>query len=87
MTTLHTPQWSDFSVEEQAVLERAAKRMGQTPEQLLHPTIFGVQARWPAWLEANHAESSQAYRRQGKLPQLAKESIHVAVSMTNQCHY
>jgi alkylhydroperoxidase family enzyme len=87
MTTLHTPQLSDFSADELAILERIAKRMGQSPEQLLHPSIFGVQTYWPAWLEANQAESSQAYRLQGKLPQLAKEAMHVAVSMTNHCEY
>lgn len=87
MTTLHTPTPADFTAEELAVLERAAKRMGQTVEQLLRPSIFGVQAHWPAWLEANHAESTEAYRRQGQLPQLAKEAIHVAVSMTNHCEY
>jgi alkylhydroperoxidase family enzyme len=87
MTTLHTPRLSDFSAEDLVVLDRIAKRMGQTPEQLLQPSIFGVQTYWPAWLEANHAESSQAYRLQGKLPQLAKEAMHVAVSMTNHCDY
>ena len=87
MTTLHTPQLSDFSDEDRAILERMAKRMGQSAEQLLHPSIFGVQAHWPAWLEANHAETNQAYRIQGKLPPLAKEAMHVAVSMTNHCNY
>ncbi len=87
MTTLHTPQLSDFSEEDRAILERLAKRMGQTPEGLLSPSIHGVQTHWPAWLEANHLESNQAYRIQGKLPQIAKEAIHVAVSMTNHCNY
>ena len=87
MTTLHTPQMSELSEEDRAILERVAKRTGQSPEQLLQPSIFGVQAHWPAWLEANHVESNQAYRLQGKLPQLAKEAMHVAVSMTNHCNY
>ena len=39
MTTLRTPQLADFSPEDQAVLERVAKGMGQTPEQLLRPSI------------------------------------------------
>ena len=87
MPTLHTPQLSDFSDEDLAVLERISKRMGMSAEQLLNPSIFGVQAHWPAWLEANHAEANQAYRMQGALPQLAKEAMHVAVSMANHCEY
>jgi alkylhydroperoxidase family enzyme len=87
MTTLLTPRLADFSQEDRAVLERMAKRMGRTPEALLDPSIMGVQAHWPAWLEANHLETNQAYRIQGKLPQIAKEAIHVAVSMTNHCSY
>ena len=88
MTTLHTPKLSDFSEDDLAILERMAKRMGQSPEQLLSPSmIYGVQAYWPAWLEANHAETGMAYMLQGKLPRLAKEAIHAAVSMTNHCDY
>lgn len=87
MSTLHRPQLSDFSDEERAVLDRIAKRMGRSTEDLLNPSIFGVQAHWPAWLDANHAETNQTYRIQGVLPQLVKESMHVAVSMTNGCEY
>lgn len=87
MTTLHTPQLSDFSEEDRTILERVAKRMGRTPAALLEPSIMGVQAHWPAWLEANHLETNQSYRTQGKLPPIAKEAIHVAVSMTNHCSY
>ncbi len=87
MTTLHTPRLSDFSDDDLAILERIAKRMGMSAEQMLNPSIFGVQTHWPAWLEANHVEASQSYRFQGKLPQLAKEAMHVAVSMTNSCEY
>lgn len=87
MSTLHRPQLSDFSEEERTVLDRIAKRMARSTEELLNPSIFGVQAHWPAWLEANQAETNQTYRIQGKLPQLVKESMHVAVSMTNSCEY
>ncbi|HEU0073741.1 MAG TPA: hypothetical protein VFS30_06995 [Dehalococcoidia bacterium] len=87
MTTLRTPKLSDFSEDDRAILERMAKRTGQSPEQLLNPSIFGVQTHWPAWLEANHAETGMAYMLQGKLPRLAKEAIHTAVSMTNHCNY
>jgi hypothetical protein len=53
MTTLRKPDLADFSADDQAILERVAKRMGQTPEGLLRPGIFGVQSHWPAWLESN----------------------------------
>lgn len=87
MTTLHTPRLADFSEDDRAILERMAKRMGRTPEAVLEPSIMGGQAHWPAWLEANHLETNYSYRIQGKLPPIAKEAIHVAVSMTNHCSY
>jgi alkylhydroperoxidase family enzyme len=87
MTTLHQPQLSDFSSDDRATLERVAKRMGQTPEQLLRPGIFGVQAHWPAWLEANYVQTLYGYRMHGVLPPLAKEAMHVAISMTNRCNF
>jgi alkylhydroperoxidase family enzyme len=87
MTTLRTMNLADFSAEEQAVLERVARRMGQTSEQLLKPGIFGVQAHWPAWLEANVDHALATYLARGTLPPLAKEAMHVAVSMTNHCEY
>ena len=62
MTTLHQPQLPDFSPDERATLERVAGRMGQTVEQLLRPGIFGVQAHWPAWLEANYLQTLYGYR-------------------------
>ena len=87
MTTLHTPQLSDFSMEDHATLERVAKRTGQRLEELLRPGIFGVQAHWPAWLEANFNQTLYGYRLHGVLPPLAKEAMHVAVSMTNHCSF
>jgi alkylhydroperoxidase family enzyme len=87
MTTLHRPQLSDFSADDRATLERVAKRMGQTAEELLRPGIFGVQGHWPAWLEANFLQTLYGYRLQGVLPPLAKEAMHVAVSMTNRCTF
>ena len=87
MPTLHDQQESGFSEEELAVLARLAQRQGRTLEELLQPTIGGVQAHWPAWLEANLLESNQSYRLQGRLPQLAKEAIHVGVSMANDCDH
>ncbi len=87
MTTLRAPQLRDFSPDDRAILERVAKRMGRSIEELLHPGIFGVQAHWPAWLEANFDHSLATYMRTGALPQIAKEAMHAAVSMTNKCEY
>ncbi len=49
--------------------------------------IYGAQAHWPAWLGANHKEGQASYQFEGALPQVAKEAMHVAVSMTNGCHF
>lgn len=87
MTTLRTPELSDFSTDEHATLERVAKRMGQKPEDLLRPGIFGVQTHWPAWLEANFDHTLASYRFHGVLPPLAKEAMHVTISMTNRCDF
>jgi alkylhydroperoxidase family enzyme len=87
MTTLRSPELSDFSGEDQVTLERVARRMGQSAGSLLRPGIFGVQAHWPAWLEANFEQSLASYFMRGSLPPLAKEAMHVAVSMTNRCEY
>jgi len=87
MTTLRAPQLGDFSPEERAVLDRLAARMGRPVEDLIQPTIFGVQAHWPAWLEANFDHSLATYMRPGQLSPLAKEAMHVAVSVTNNCEY
>jgi alkylhydroperoxidase family enzyme len=87
MTTLRAPQLADFSPEDRAILERIANRMGRPAEELLHPRIFGVQAHWPAWLAANFDHSLATYMRPGILPQIAKEAMHAAVSMTNKCEY
>lgn len=87
MTTLHEPRLPDFSPEDRATLERVAQRMGRSVENLLRPGIFGVQAYWPAWLESNFDQSLATYMARGGLPPLAKEAMHVAVSMTNKCEY
>ncbi len=87
MTTLRIPEPSELSADDQAALERLAKRMGQKIEELLRPGIFGVQTHWPAWLESNLEQTLQGYRMPGALPPLAKETMHVAVSMTNRCNF
>ena len=87
MTTLHAPRLVEFSADDRATLERLAKRLGQTAEELVQPHIFGVQAHWPAWLEANLQQTLATYLFRGVIPPLAKEAMHVAVSMTNHCEY
>ena len=49
--------------------------------------IFGAQAHWPAYMVSNHKQALASYQFQGVLPQLAKEAMHVAVSMTNSCDF
>ena len=87
MTTLRAPQLADFSPADRAILEHVAKRMGRPVEELLRASIFSVQTHWPAWLEANFDQSLATYIGRGALPQIAKEAMHVAVSMTNKCEY
>jgi alkylhydroperoxidase family enzyme len=87
MTTLRAPRLGEFSTDDRAILERLARRMGQSEADLLRPGIFGVQTHWPSWLEANFDHSLASYLRPGVLPPLAKEAMHVAVSMTNRCEY
>ena len=87
MTTLRAPQLSDMSAEDRATLEGIARRMGQSADALLRPGIFGVQTHWPAWLEANFEHSLATYLSRGSLPPLAKEAMHVGVSVTNNCEY
>ena len=38
-------------------------------------------------MAANHKQALSSYQFQGALPQLAKEAMHVAVSMSNACEY
>ncbi len=87
MTTLRIPQLTDYSDDDRVTLERVAGRMGRSVDELLRPGIFGVQAHWPAWLEANFDQSLATYMRRGALPPLAKEAMHAAVSMGNRCDY
>lgn len=87
MPTLRTLNVADLSNEERAVLERLAARTGRSLEQLLAPGVFGVQTHWPAWLDANLDHSLATYYGRGSLSQLAKEAMHVGVSMVNHCEY
>lgn len=87
MTTLKLPVIADMPAEDRDRLERVAKRMGQRAEDLLKTGIFAVQTYWPEWLEANFEQAVASYLHRGALPPLAKEAMHVAVSMTNHCEY
>jgi hypothetical protein len=42
---------------------------------------------WPAYMAANHKQALASYQFQGVLPQLAKEAMHAAISMTNGCDF
>ena len=84
---MRAPQLADLPPDDRATLERVAKRMGQTAEALLRPGIFGVQTHWPAWLESNFEHSLATYLFRESVPPLAKEAMHVGVSVTNNCEY
>ena len=49
--------------------------------------IWGAQTHWLPYMAANHKQALSSYQMQGVLPQLAKEAMHVAVSMSNSCEY
>jgi alkylhydroperoxidase family enzyme len=49
--------------------------------------IWGAQAHWLQYMAANHKQALSSYQFQGVLPQLAKEAMHVAISMSNACEY
>ena len=85
MPTLRFPRLEDLSVAEREILERVAKRRGTTIGGLSE--IWKAQAHWPALLEANVAESMQAFMQVGRLPMLTKQAMHVAVSMANACDF
>lgn len=85
MPTLRFARLEDLAADERAILERIAKRRGTTPERLSE--IWKAQAHWPALVEANVNESVAAFMQVGRLPELTKQAMHVAVSMTNACDF
>ena len=84
MPTLRFRRFDEIPPEEQEHVAFLRARLRGAPEIT---GIFGAQAHWPAYLAANHKQSLASYQFQGALPQLAKEAMHVAVSMTNRCEY
>jgi alkylhydroperoxidase family enzyme len=86
MPTLRFARADELPPEERAALELLARRMGSTPDQLAE--IWRAQFHWPALAEANFQQVRYGFRStQGALSALAKEAMHVAVSMTNRCEY
>ncbi len=85
MTTLRLPKTNDLAPEDSRILERVAKRMGMTVDQM--SMIWQAQAYWPAHLEANYNQMLYSFRFQGQIPTLTKEAMHAAVSMTNRCEF
>lgn len=85
MPLLRFPRPDELLAEDRALLERLAKRRGATVDTL--GEIWKAQAHWLALLEANMAESAQAFMQIGRLPTLTKQAMHVAVSMANGCDY
>lgn len=85
MPTLRFPQLDDLTPDERAIVERIAKRRGTTPDRLSE--IWKAQAHWPALLEANLNESVAAFLQTGRLPEITKQAMHVAVSMANACDF
>ncbi len=85
MTTLRLPSNDEFAPEDREIVDRVAKRLGAPPDQM--SMIWRAQLHWPQHLEANHRQMLYSYRFQGKIPALAKEAMHTAVSMHNRCEF
>jgi hypothetical protein len=74
--TLHVRRFDEIPPEDQP---HAAFRRGR--EEI--DGIWEAQAHWPAYPAASHKQALASYQLQGVLPQLAKEAMHAAISMTN----
>jgi len=85
MTTLRLPRPEELEPEDRSALERVAQRLGAAPDKL--SMIWQAQAHWPQLIEANHRQMLYGFRFQGDVPNLTKEAMHVAVSMTNRCEF
>jgi hypothetical protein len=85
MTTLKLPPVAEMPDEDRQLLEGLARRMNSDFDHV--SDIWRAQMHWPAYLEANHRESMYSFRFQGKLSELTKQCMHVAVSMVNRCEY
>ena len=85
MTTLRLPPIAEVADEDREVLERLARRMNNDFDHV--SDIWRAQMHWPQYLEANRREAMASFQFQGRLPELTKQCMHVAVSMVNRCEY
>jgi hypothetical protein len=85
MTTLRLPPVAEMPEEDRQVLERMARRMNNEFDRT--SDIWRAQMHWPQYLEANHRETMYSFQFRGKLPELTKQCMHVAVSMVNRCEF
>jgi hypothetical protein len=85
MPTLRFPNPEELPPEDRVVLDRMSKRMGRPIEE--SSGVFRAQSWWPSLLEANHEQVLYGFRLKGQLPELTKQAMHVAISMTNRCEF
>ncbi len=85
MTTLPIPDPTTATGRTREVLELAARRNGQTLENLSY--ILRAMAHWPEWLEANLAQTAATFKGAGQLPPLTRECLHIAISASNNCRF
>jgi alkylhydroperoxidase family enzyme len=85
MPTLPLPDPSGATGRTREVLELAARRQGQSLEDLSN--IMRAQAHWPEWLEANLAHTAATFKGAGVLPPLTRECLHIAISASNNCRF
>ena len=84
MPTLRFRRFDEIPPEDQETIAFVRARMRGREEI---DGIWGAQAHWLPYAAANHKQSLASYQSQGVLPQLTKEAMHVAISMTNGCDY
>jgi hypothetical protein len=85
MTTLRLPPVAEMPEDDRQVLEGLARGMNTEFDRM--SDIWRAQMHWPQYLEANRRETMYSFQFQGKLPELTKQCMHVAVSMVNRCEF
>jgi hypothetical protein len=71
--------------DDRQVLEGLARGMNSEFDRM--SDIWRAQMHWPQYLEANRRETMYSFQFHGKLPELTKQCMHVAVSMVNRCEF